>query len=195
MRQLWRDRYRSWLLIRPVWPRLLHRRGRHHQRHDSVDHHGSSNVGHATDSSCTYVSHHLWAPGMCEHYPNPAERSEQCVQSASSSTFQPAICLDNPFQKVLALNWQLGSEHYEDKASITAETQRRDAWRKQTEKVESWEERNRKLYGLLITAMPPWLRTSIFNSHSGDGMAAITYLQSTFDAGAHWAKPHLASSR
>ena len=56
-------------------------------------------------------------------------------------------------------------------------------FRKQTEKVESWEERNRKLYGLLITAMPPWLRTTLFNSHSGDGQAAITYLQSTFDAG------------
>ena len=65
-----------------------------------------------------------------------------------------------------------------NQAAITTETQRRDAWRKQTEKVESWEERNRKLYGLLITAMPTWLRTSLFNSHSGDGKAAITYLHS-----------------
>ena len=48
-----------WLILRPVWPRLLHRRGRHHQRHDSVDHHGSSNVYATMDKSCTlYVSHH-----------------------------------------------------------------------------------------------------------------------------------------
>ena len=71
-----------------------------------------------------------------------------------------------------------------NQATITAETRARDAWRKRTKKVESWKERNRKLYGLLITAMPTWLRTSLFNSHSGDGRAAITYLQSTFNAGA-----------
>ena len=70
-----------------------------------------------------------------------------------------------------------------NQATITAETRARDAWRKRTKKVENWEERNRKLYGLLITAMPTWLRTSLFNSHSGDGRAAIVYLQSTFDAG------------
>ena len=35
-------------------------------------------------------------------------------KSVSSSTFEPAICLDNPFQKLLSINWQLGSEHLED---------------------------------------------------------------------------------
>ena len=34
--------------------------------------------------------------------PNRAERSEQWVQSVSSSTFGPAVCVDNPFLKVLS---------------------------------------------------------------------------------------------
>ena len=55
-----------------------------------------------------------WAPGVCEHNPNRAEGSEQWVQSVSSSTFEPAICIDNLFLKILSLNWQLGSEHLED---------------------------------------------------------------------------------
>ena len=43
-----------------------------------------------------------YVPGMsmCEHNPTRAERSEQCVQSASSSTFEPAVHVDNPI-----LNW------------------------------------------------------------------------------------------
>ena len=116
MRELRRDRYRVWLPLREVWPRLLHRRGRHHQRHDSVDHHGSSNVcATMVDKSCTlYVSHHLGAWRVCEHNPNRAEGSEQWVQSVSSSTFEPAICIDNSFLEDLSINWQLGSEHLED---------------------------------------------------------------------------------
>ena len=48
-----------------------------------------------------------WAPGVCEHNPNRAEGSEQWVQSVSSSTFEPAICIDNSFLKDLSINWQL----------------------------------------------------------------------------------------
>ena len=61
-----------------------------------------------------YMSATTWAPDVCEHNPNRADRTEQWVQSVSSSTFEPASCLDNPFQKLLSINWQLGSEHLED---------------------------------------------------------------------------------
>ena len=61
-----------------------------------------------------YMSATTWAPDVCEHNPNRADRTEQWVQSFSSSTFEPAICLDNPFHKLLSTNWQLGSEHLED---------------------------------------------------------------------------------
>ena len=65
-------------------------------------------------SLAPYMSATTWAPGVCEHNPNRAEGSEQWVQSVSSSTFEPAICIDNPFLKDLSINWQLGSEHFED---------------------------------------------------------------------------------
>ena len=43
MRELWRDRYRVWLLHREVRPRLLRRRGRHPPSTcDSVDCHGTA---------------------------------------------------------------------------------------------------------------------------------------------------------
>ena len=67
-----------------------------------------------------YMPATTWAPGVCEHNPNRADRTEQWVQSASSSTFEPAICLDNPFSKLFvealhcSKHWQLGSEHLED---------------------------------------------------------------------------------
>ena len=67
-----------------------------------------------------YVSATTWATDACEHNPNRADRTEQWVQSASSSTFEPAICLDNPFSKLFvealhcSKHWQLGSEHLED---------------------------------------------------------------------------------
>ena len=67
-----------------------------------------------------YMSATTWAPDVCEHNPNRADRTEQWVQSASSSTFEPAICLDNPFSKLFvealhcSKHWQLGSEHLED---------------------------------------------------------------------------------
>ena len=51
-----------------------------------------------------YMPATTWAPGVCEHNPNRADRTEQWVQSASSSTFEPAICLDNPFQKLLGIH-------------------------------------------------------------------------------------------
>ena len=31
--------------------------------------------------------------------------------------------------------------------------------------------------------MPTWLRTSLYNSHSGNGLDALQYLRTTFDAG------------
>ena len=62
-------------------------------------------------------------------------------------------------------------------------TAQRDEWRAQKAKVKDWEDRNRKLYGLLLTAMPTWLRTSLYNSHSGNGLDALQYLRTTFDAG------------
>ena len=34
-----------------------------------------------------------------------------------------------------------------------------------------------KLYGLIIQAMPAWLQTSVFNSHKGKGLEALTYLR------------------
>ena len=55
-----------------------------------------------------------WAPGVCEHNPNRAEGSEQWVQSVSSSTFEPAVCVDNPFLKVLSINFELWPEHSEE---------------------------------------------------------------------------------
>ena len=67
-----------------------------------------------------YVSATTWATDACEHNPNRADRTELWVQSASPSTFEPAICLDNPFSKLFvealhcSKHWQLGSEHLED---------------------------------------------------------------------------------
>ena len=46
-----------------------------------------------------------------------------------------------------------------------------------------WDERNMKLYGLIIQAMPAWLQTSVFNSHKGKGLEALTYIRTSFDAG------------
>ena len=70
-----------------------------------------------------------------------------------------------------------------NQATINALTAQRDEWRAQKAKVKDWEDRNRKLYGLLLTAMPTWLRTSLYNSHSGNGLDALQYLRTTFDAG------------
>ena len=46
-----------------------------------------------------YMPATTWAPGVCEHNPSRAEGPEQWVQSVSSSTFEPAVCIDNPFLK------------------------------------------------------------------------------------------------
>ena len=45
-----------------------------------------------------------------------------------------------------------------------------------------WLTRNRKLYGLLMQAVPDWLRTSLYNAHRNDGLAAALYLRAAFDA-------------
>ena len=61
-----------------------------------------------------YVSATTWATDVCEHNPNRADRTEQWVQSVSSSTFEPSVCVDNPFLKVLSINVELWPEHPED---------------------------------------------------------------------------------
>ena len=50
------------------------------------------------------------------------------------------------------------------------------------EVLEKWTDDNTQLYGLVIQAMPSWLVTSIYNSHLNDGIAAIEYLRTAFDA-------------
>ena len=60
--------------------------------------------------------------GMCEYNPIRAERCEQCIQSASSSPFEPTVCFDNPFLEILSLKLQLGPEHLEDMCASTHTT-------------------------------------------------------------------------
>ena len=50
------------------------------------------------------------------------------------------------------------------------------------EALEKWTNDNTQLYGLVVQAMPSWLVTSIYNSHLNDGVAAIEYLRTAFDA-------------
>ena len=45
-----------------------------------------------------------------------------------------------------------------------------------------WVSNNKKLYGALLQAVPDWLRTSIYNDHKNDGLAAIKFLRNQFDA-------------
>ena len=59
--------------------------------------------GIAKNLSLEHASNHQSAC-MCEHNPTRAERSEQCVQSVSSSTFEPAVCCDKPFLEMLSIN-------------------------------------------------------------------------------------------
>ena len=79
MRELWRDRYRVWLPLREERPRLLHRRGRHHQRHDSVDHHGTSTM----DKPCTIIS--------VEHLPGVVMLADLLTKAASRAIFTGLI--------------------------------------------------------------------------------------------------------
>ena len=51
-----------------------------------------------------------------------------------------------------------------------------------TEALEKWTNDNTQLYGLVVQAMPSWLVTSLYNSHLNDGIAAIEYLRTAFDA-------------
>ena len=44
-----------------------------------------------------------------------------------------------------------------------------------------WLQRNRKLYGLLIQAVPDWLRTSIYNDYRNNGYQALEHLRASFD--------------
>ena len=45
-----------------------------------------------------------------------------------------------------------------------------------------WHKRNRRLFGALGTAMPPWLATSLYTSQRNDGVSALAYLRTHFDA-------------
>ena len=80
-------------------------------------------------SLAPYMSATTWAPGVCEHNPNRAEGSEQWVQSVSSSTFEPAICIDNSFLKDLSINWHAfgAGAHAVAAAAAAAGMCRRDA--------------------------------------------------------------------
>src|SRR6056297_546172 len=46
----------------------------------------------------------------------------------------------------------------------------------------AWNTNNRKLYGLIVNALPDGLRTSIFNSHNNDGIGASNFLHTLFSA-------------
>ena len=50
------------------------------------------------------------------------------------------------------------------------------------ERREKWARGNKKLYGAILSALPDWLRTSIYLSFKGDGLAAMEYLRDSFDA-------------
>ena len=50
------------------------------------------------------------------------------------------------------------------------------------ESIRQWEERNMKLYGLLVQSLPEWLITSVYNTCRNDGLAAIEMLRNSFDA-------------
>jgi hypothetical protein len=45
-----------------------------------------------------------------------------------------------------------------------------------------WQKRNRKLFGALGTAMPEWLATSLYTSERNNGVGALKYLKTHFDA-------------
>ena len=94
-----------------------------HHRHDSVDRHGTSNnMWDAIASLAPYMPVSTNVAGMCEYNPIRAERCEQCIQSASSSPFEPTVCFDNPFLEILSLKLQLGPEHLEDMCASTHTT-------------------------------------------------------------------------
>jgi hypothetical protein len=50
------------------------------------------------------------------------------------------------------------------------------------DEIAKWDTNNKRLYSLLIQALPEDLRTSIFNSHNNDGIGAATYLHTLFAA-------------
>ena len=45
-----------------------------------------------------------------------------------------------------------------------------------------WRPRNMRLYGLLLQAVPAWIKTSLYHDFSGDGAGALNHLRATFDA-------------
>lgn len=47
--------------------------------------------------------------------------------------------------------------------------------------IADWQKRDRKLYGLLLQAIPDWLRTSVYNAHRNQGRAAVEHLCNSFD--------------
>ena len=47
---------------------------------------------------------------------------------------------------------------------------------------QDWLERNVKLYGAIVSAMPDWLKTSVHLKHRNDGVGAWMYLKSQFDS-------------
>jgi hypothetical protein len=47
--------------------------------------------------------------------------------------------------------------------------------------LNSWTSLNRKLYGVIIMAIPPWLATSLHLSHRNDGVGALGEIAKQFD--------------
>ena len=54
-----------------------------------------------------------------------------------------------------------------------------------TASLTDWTSRNCKLYGLLMQAVPDCLRTSLYNAHRNDGLAAVLYFRGAFELSAH----------
>ena len=60
------------------------------------------------------------------------------------------------------------------------------AWDEEHKRVvaieDDWNERNIKLYGAIVQAIPDWLRTSVYTDYRNDGLATIQFLRDSFDA-------------
>ena len=67
-------------------------------------------------------------------------------------------------------------------AAIAAAASARPASVTNAADIADWDKRNKRLYGLLIQALPTWLKTSVYNSHRNDGVAAVDFLRAEFDA-------------
>ena len=60
------------------------------------------------------------------------------------------------------------------------------AWDKEHVRIleleDDWDERNVQLYGALLSALPDWLKTSVYTDCRNDGLATIQFVRNSFDA-------------